>query len=370
MSLNPLDYNIGLLGEAGIGKTTTIKEAVEIMLAEQGLEDTSEGYLFLETGHEDGADAIEGINYVNVPTWAQQYDEDTNSIGFSTLVNDIIENKDTDYPDLKVVIVDTYDQLRKIAEAEVIRIHNRTHEKKVQTIKAALGGYMAGDDKADEIVIDALWNLKSVGVSFIVIGHTKMKASEDVMSEEKFSQLTTDMSTRSFNQIKNKLHILGIAYLDRTFEGKGKDDKKKIKSESRVICFRDDNYGIDSKSRFAEIAPYIPLDAQTFVDTLKDAIRKGAGKSGDSDKKLEARQKEKDEIKKRAVTKAKTEHVNKEKNEELINVMVSKFKDIDDAELKGSIVNALRKIDPDAKNFDILADAPTVKVEEVYKLFN
>ena len=89
IKIDPLNYNIGLIGEGGIGKTTIIKEMCEKL--------TGDGYLFAECGKEDGADAISGINYVNCPEWNGEYDEVTNSVGFNDLINDIIENKDTEY---------------------------------------------------------------------------------------------------------------------------------------------------------------------------------------------------------------------------------------------------------------------------------
>lgn len=102
------------------------------------------------------------------------YDEETNSIGFEDFVDDVVENKSTEYPDLKTVVIDTYDQLVEIAKPEVIRMHNAENpEKPVKSIKAAFGGYMAGEDKATEIVLNKLWELKSVGVHFIIIGHVK-----------------------------------------------------------------------------------------------------------------------------------------------------------------------------------------------------
>ena len=92
------------------------------------------------------------------------------------------------------------------------------------------------------------------------------------------------MMAKYFNAIKTKLHILGVASVDRDIE-KVKLKQKvgadkvvgKVKSESRIITFRDDNFNIDSKSRFAEIADRIPLDADEFIKALKDAIEASFG---------------------------------------------------------------------------------------------
>ena len=97
VKLDPLAYNICLLGESKVGKTTLIKEVCEKLAG-------SDGYMFLECGQERGADAIEGISYINCPEWQMDYDELTNSAGFEDVCDDIIDNKTTDYADLKVVI--------------------------------------------------------------------------------------------------------------------------------------------------------------------------------------------------------------------------------------------------------------------------
>ena len=284
VKIDPLAYNIGLIGESGIGKTTIIKEMCEKLTG------SNDGYLFLECGKEDGADAIQGINYINCREWSADYDEIENSIGFEDVVDDIIDNKTTEYPLLRTVVIDTYDQLIDIAKAEVIEMHNRENpDKPVKSIKAAFGGYMAGEDKAVDMVLEKLWNLKRVGVSFIIIGHVKRRDQEDMFTDQKYRSLTTNMSIRDFNAIKTKLHFLGVASIDREIvqQKTGKKDNKgneKMKGvvakESRKITFRDDSYCIDSKSRFADIVPEIEFTPDALIKAITDAIKAEQSKSG------------------------------------------------------------------------------------------
>ena len=284
VKLNPLAYNLALIGESGIGKTTVIKEYCEKLAGE-------DGYMFLEIGKEDGADAITGINYLNCPEWDMDYDEDTNSIGFNTFVEDVVENRSTDWKDLKVVVVDTYDELFAIAEPEVIAMHNRENpNKRVKSIKGAFGGFQAGEEKTIEIALDRLWALKKVGVSFIVIGHTKTRNVTDPVTGEDYMQLTTNMAQKYFNAIKTKVHFLGVAAVDREIvkEKTGKKDfitgeaikKGVVKGETRKITFRDDNFVIDSKSRFSDIVESIPMDADALIKAITDAIANEQKKSG------------------------------------------------------------------------------------------
>lgn len=326
IKIDPLSYNIGLIGESGIGKTTIIKEMCEKLVGE-------DGYRFLECGKEDGADGIDGINYLNCPEWSMDYDEYTNSIGFEDFVDDVVEHKSTEYPDLKTVVIDTYDQLIEIAKPEVIRMHNAEHpEKQVKSIKAAFGGYMSGEDKATEIVLDKLWELKSVGVHFIIIGHVKQRQQEDVVTGQTYTSLTTNMSMRDFNAIKTKLHFLGVASIDREIvqEKTGKkDDKKKdimkgvIAKESRKITFRDDSYSIDSKSRFADIVPECDFNVDSLIQALTDAIKAEASKGKKSIAELKKEQDAASE--KRAEQIAAVEESNKKEKE--LNEIKAKIKD-------------------------------------------
>jgi len=268
INLNPLAYNIGLLGESGIGKSTIIKQVCEKLVGE-------EGYISLDIGKEDGHKAISGIITESVPDWG----------AFAEIVDDIVENKDSDYPNLKVIVIDTYDQLCDLAEKEALRLYNRklqgTDKPKADTINAAWGGFGKGLDKTIELMLDKLWALKSVGVSFIIIAHVKRTDITDVMTEEQYSMLTSNTTQKYFNAIKTKLDFLGMAYIDRDlvkYKTKKKDntgkeiEKNKITAESRVINFRDDTYSVDSKCRFADIVDKIPFDADAFIKAMQDAI--------------------------------------------------------------------------------------------------
>lgn len=297
IKINPLAYNFMLIGESGIGKTTIIKEYCEKLAG-------PDGYMFLETGKEDGQDAIEGINYITCDEWDGDYDETLNTMGFATFIDDVVENKAADWPDLKVVVIDTLDELFSIAEPEVIRMHNKENpNKRVKSIKAAFGGFMAGEDKAIEIVEDKLWSLKKVGVSFVIIGHTKNRNQTDPITGEDYMQLTTNMPQRYFNALKTKVHFLGVASIDREIvkEKTGKknvvtgqiETKGVVKGETRRITFRDDNYVVDSKSRFADIVPEITFDSDALIQALTDAIKAEQSKSGvsfDTAKKKQAKQ--------------------------------------------------------------------------------
>ena len=299
VKLDPLSYNIYIGGESKIGKTTTVMEICKKLAGE-------DGYIFAEIGQERGADAIEGINYVNCPCWDMPYDEDTNSIGFDDIITDICENKTTEYPNLRVFVIDTFDQLINIADDKSVSLYNRMGpEKKAVTVNGAWGGYGRGEKKSIELMLGAMSRLREVGVSTIIIGHVKQKDNTDVISGATFQTLTSDQQSNYFSAIKKNMHIVAMACIDRTIV-RSKTGKKdfdgnektigKISSESRVWKFRDDTYSVDAGGRFASIISEAPFTADAFIEAVNNAIIAEQSKSGKS---LDETQKEQEaEVKK------------------------------------------------------------------------
>lgn len=322
VKLDPLAYNICLLGESKVGKTTLIKEVCEKLAG-------SDGYMFLECGQERGADAIEGINYINCPEWQMDYDELTNSAGFEDVCDDIIDNKTTDYADLKVIIIDTYDQLINLAEDESKRLWNRDNpDKRTNSINAAWGGFGKGEKKAIELMFNKIAELRSVGVSTIIIGHIKTKDISDPVSGETYQILTSDQQQNYFNALKKNLHFLGLAYIDRQIikEKTGKknivtnkeEQVNKVKGESRKIKFRDDNFCVDSGSRFAEIIDEIDLDADQFITALTDAIKAEQSKSGKTLEQSKAEQEAEEAERLKEIAKAEQDKKENKKLEDVV----------------------------------------------------
>lgn len=248
-----------------------------------------DGYIAFDIGREDGHNAINDINSEPIEDWAK----------FTDVVDDIVKNKSTDYPELQVVVIDTYDELCLLAEKEVCRLSTLKTGKKCDSINAAFGGYSRGQDKVIELILDKLWKLKKVGVCFILVAHVKRTNVDDLVGEDKYTILTASTSQRYFNAIKTKLDFLGLAYIDRQivtektgqkgFDGEEKT-RGKIASEARVINFRDDSYSLDSKCRFAGIVDQIPFDPDAFIKAMQDAIQTEANKSGKTPEQLKAEQ--------------------------------------------------------------------------------
>lgn len=315
VKIDPLNYNICLLGEPKIGKTTIIKQMLESLAGE-------EGYIFLEMAGEAGADAIQGIIYEDCDEWSDLED----------IVDDIVDNKTTDYPDLRAIVADTYDGWIKLAQEEAIRLWNKEHpDKRADTIDASWNGFQKGQAKAFDLMFNVITKLRKVGVATIIIGHVKNRELTDIATGTTYQTLTSDVEKVYFSLLKKKMHFLGLAYYDRTIitEKTGKKNivtKKeetinKITGESRKIKFRDDNMALDSGSRFANIVEEIDFDVNELIKAMENAIRDEASKSVKPLAQIEAEQKEAEA--KRVAKIAEEEKKNKVKKEldDVINVI-------------------------------------------------
>jgi hypothetical protein len=285
VKVDPFNYSLMMLGEPKIGKTSLLYQVAEKLVGE-------DGYIFAELFRERGADAIEGIIAENIPTWDDWVE----------FVDDIVDNKTTDYADLRVVFGDTYDQMILMAQQEALALWNRKNpDKRADSLNGSWNGFGGGDKKALELIFEQVDRLESVGVKVWWIGHVKTKEVKNIYNDETYQILTSDQQQNYFNALKKNLHFLCLAYFDRELQKektgkknivtKKEEIKTTIKDETRKIKFRDDSFVVDSGSRFSYIVPEIDLDADEFIKAITDAIKAEINKNGVS---VEDRKKEND----------------------------------------------------------------------------
>ena len=319
------DYNVALFGQQGVGKTTLAYQVCHKVVGDD--------YVIFNCGKEDGIKALPDAIYYDCPTWEE----------FDDIITEVVDERMTEYANLKVVVLDTIDEIFNMAEAEVIRLAKKKNpEKAITTINEAFGGFGAGLKKAEELVLEALWRLKSVGINVFVIGHTKNKTMVDVINDGEYDILTSNLSNRYFTEIATKMDVIGICYVDRNIiaektnrkDIKGKTiERNVIANEARKICFRSDDFVTASKSRFPDIEGVIDLNADEFISAIETAIQKLIDKSSmsseDIKKHYEAVDAENVKRLTEAGAKAKVEKQLDEIKAEIVNFFVENKTNID-----------------------------------------
>ena len=366
VSLNPLDCSLIFLGSPKIGKTTLMKEVAEKTVGE-------DGYLFLEMFRENGAEKIEGIMAEPIETWSK----------FNEVVTDIEENKETDYKDLKVVFIDTWDNAILLAEKEALRLWNKNNpENRSDNINQAYSGWQRGQEKAAELLDEMKFRLEQVGIKVSIIMHIKNKEVADPVTEKTYQQVTADVSQKYFNHIKKNADVIAVGYVDRTIitEKTGKKNikgkeitKDVVTDEVRKIKFRDSGYAIDAGGRLKYIVEEVPFEADAFIQAITDALEtevKNAGVSLSERKKEDKkREAEAEKLGNENSKKIKENKVDIERNIELTEQLTEKAIELkkNDAEKFAEFKKMMNEYG--LKNLKSAEEIPTAYLEKLAATF-
>lgn len=362
-------YSYIINGVAGIGKTSM---AHEVGLMTTG---NDEGTFILSVGEEPTPDHIDGSFYDKAETWKE----------FIEITSELCKNKG-DYPHTKFVALDSIDELFRIAENFVVEDFNKTVtdiSKRAKSIKQALGGFQAGENRVVDVVIKEVFKLKKAGYSILFIGHTKVKTKTDPITEIAYEQLTCNLDNKYYNAIKDKVNLVAMCYVERKIENvKEEKDaftkkmKKKgtLEGENRVIVFRDeDDMTVDTKSHFKNIQPKIEFSTESFIKAVEEAIKadleeKRGVKVSDKDIKAMAKEQatQKEKVVAEKIADMVSEEVDVEENVKIIATIVDKV-----GNAKPDTVDKMLKIlsDNGHKDFADPSAFKTSTLKEIIALF-
>ena len=267
VALDFADYSYMLNGTAGIGKTTTAVEIGQKLYGEDGV-------LLLTIGEEPKPEHMGNVLNEVAKDW-----ED-----FAAILKLLIKYKKEDYPELRMVAMDTTNEIFRLAEDYIVsKYNNENPTKKVASIKAAYGGFQAGENMVVDLVIRTIFPLRNAGVCPFFIGHTKKKNIKDPQTDIEYEVTTSDLDSKYYNAIKDRVAIVGCAYIEREMnevqtvkDAFTKKDKKvgRILSEKRVLAFRDEEHAIDNKSHLKFIDAKVDFTTDAFIKGIQDAIQK------------------------------------------------------------------------------------------------
>lgn len=266
------DLSIYLRSTKKFGKTTLFRDTI---LAKYG--DPARG-LLVGCGNEYGYKLLSNLNSTQVSSWDDLVE----------LKNWLIQEKGKEH-NIEIVAFDTADELCLLADQRTIKISNRENPTKpVKSIKAAMGGYTAGEKySANNLIKPFMTELQLAGFGIWAIAHTKMKSIKEKgsLEEEGYMQLTSNLSADYESAFGDIFDVTFTGVIDRTFDEKSDHGKtKKYTTDTiRKLYFRETPL-IDAGGRFAygAVPEYLVFDQPNMGETFLKTVEEGMKRSGDS----------------------------------------------------------------------------------------
>lgn len=307
--------------------------------------------LLIAVGDEIGYQALDGLVYIETPTWDELME----------VVEDLAENKKDN--EFEIIGIDTVDEMVKLAKEEVKVIHRRTHNGERKEFNACLGGYGAPRDKVIELIDGVLATLRKAGYGIVCIGHTRIKDIKTKAGEE-YQQLTSNLNADYDGIFSNKADICMTISVENEI-----DENKHVQETNRYMYFRTDGF-VDAGGRFADIPVRVEYGAKNYIEAFEAGV-KGAILGKVTDKEIEKRKaseiKERKEKAEKIAEDLKSNAVDLERNEELLDEIKDLFKAADEGTqktvksfMKGHNINSFKE--PDA--------IPTKDLEEILHLLS
>ncbi|EXG87725.1 hypothetical protein K413DRAFT_4623 [Clostridium sp. ASBs410] len=262
------NLSIYLRSTKKFGKTTLFRDMI---LEKYG--DPTRG-LLVGCGNEIGYKMLDNLNVVQISTYKDMVE-----------LKDWLINEKGKEHNIEIVAFDTGDELALIADKETIRQSNLENpNKKCKSVKAAMGGYTAGEKySANDIIKPYMSELQLAGFGTWVIAHTKFKQIKEKggLEEDGYMQLTSNLGADYEAAFGDIFDVTLTGVIDRDFEEKKVGDKvKKYSTDTiRKLYFRGTPI-IDAGGRFADdaVPEYMVFDkpnmAHEFIKIVEDGMEK------------------------------------------------------------------------------------------------
>lgn len=266
LSKNFEDYSYIINGVGGIGKTTMIYEIGKLITG------SNEGTFIITCGVENKPKHIDDAFGDVAPDFKT----------FTDIVKELCENK-AEYPYTKFIGLDSMDEFARITENYVVAEWNKTCDinDRAKSISQAYKGFQKGESRACDLMLQQIMKLQDAGYSLLLVGHTKTKLKEDVITKIQFEQLTCNLDNKYYNALKDKVNLVAMCYtenlVDNVEEKKNVFTKKmnkigQLADRKRVMVFADTENAVDCKSHFPYIVAKVDFGAQNFINAVRDAL--------------------------------------------------------------------------------------------------
>lgn len=263
------NLSIYLRSTKKFGKSTLFRD---VILEKYG--EPSRG-LLVGCGNEKGYKMLDNLNATQVKTYKD----------LQELADWLINEKGKEH-NIEMVAFDTGDELALIADTETIRQSNvENPNKKCKSIKAAFGGYTAGEKySANDIIKPYMTKLEDAGFGVWVIAHTKFKTIKEKggLEEDGYMQLSSNMGADYEAAFGDIFDVTLTGVIDRDLEEKKVGDKvKKYATDTvRKLYFRGTTL-IDAGGRFADgaVPEYMVFDKPNMAADFIRVVEEGMEKS-------------------------------------------------------------------------------------------
>ena len=266
LSKNFEDYSYIINGIGGIGKTTMVYEIGKLITG------SNQGTSIITCGVENKPKHIDDAFGDVAPDFKT----------FTEIVKELCENK-VEYPDTKFVAIDSMDEFARITENYVVAEWKKTCDinDRAKSISQAYKGFQKGESRACDLMLNQIMKLQDAGYSLLLVGHTKTKLKEDVITKIQFEQLTCNLDNKYYNALKDKVNLVAMCYtenlVDNVEEKKNAFTKKmnkigQLADRKRVMVFADTENAVDCKSHFPYIAAKVDFGAENFIKAVRDAL--------------------------------------------------------------------------------------------------
>lgn len=246
------------------GKSTLFRD---VILEKYG--DPARGCL-AEIGMENGDTLLDNLNTVHLDTFKDLME----------FQKWLIEGKGTEH-NIEIVGFDVADELVPIFDAETIRRHNvENPTKPIKSIKAAMGGYTAGEQYSASLMKSYLNKIRKAGIQTWVLGHSKYKNIKDKSSvdDEGYMQLTSNLSAAYEAALGDIFDVVLTGVIDRNIEvvGSGDSARRYATDVVRKLYFRG-TPEIDAGGRFAAdtVPEYMVFDKRNMAADFINIIESG-----------------------------------------------------------------------------------------------
>lgn len=250
------------------GKSTLFRD---VILEKYG--DPSRG-LLVEIGMERGDTLLDNVNTTHVDTYKDLIE----------LQKWLIEEKGKEH-NIEIVAYDTADEIVPIFDKETIRQHNiENPQKPVKSIKAAMGGYTAGEQFSASLMKNYFDKIKSANIQVWAIAHSKYKNIKDKanVDSEGYMQLSSNLSAAYEAALGDIFDVVLTGVIDRNIEtvGDGNNAKRYATDAVRKLYFRG-TPEIDAGGRFAadSVPEYLVFDKPNMAADFIKVVEEGMEKS-------------------------------------------------------------------------------------------